>query len=116
MLPQEKVEKKKEVAHKLAECVIYCNHCFSSCLEEEDVKMMKKCIRLDKDCAEVCQFTLGMLHRSPFVDGYLEMCIKVCEACAEECSKHQNEHCQECAKMCKECAEVCRNFREMFQK
>ena len=116
MLTGEKLEKKKEVAHLLSECVLLCNHCFSSCLEEDDVKMMKECIRLDKECAEVCQFTIGMLHRSKFVSKYLELCIQVCEACAEECEKHSNEHCKQCAEGCRKCAEACRGFMGMFHK
>lgn len=116
MLNQEMFEKKKEVVHILGECVIACNHCFSSCLEEEDVKMMKDCIKLDKECAEVCQFTIIMLHNSRFVGQYLDLCIQVCEACAEECGKHDNDHCKHCAEVCKKCADTCRSFSQMFHK
>jgi len=116
MLKGELVEEKKEVIHLLGECVMACNHCFSSCLYEDNVKMMIDCIRQDKECAEVCQFTIGMLHKSRFVDQYLDLCIQVCEACAEECGKHPQDHCKHCAEVCKKCAEACRNFRQKFQK
>lgn len=116
MLKGELLEKKKEILHLMADCVNACNHCFSSCLKEDDVKMMTDCIRLDKECAEVCSFTILMFHNSPFVDNYLELCIKVCDACGEECAKHDNEHCRMCAEACKKCADACRDFRQMFKK
>ncbi|WP_394345089.1 four-helix bundle copper-binding protein [Antarcticibacterium arcticum] len=27
--------------------------------------------------------------------------------CAEECAKHDHEHCKKCAQVCNECAEAC---------
>lgn len=116
MLTVEQLEKKKEVARLLSECVITCNHCFSACLKEDDVKMMTECIRLDKDCAEVCAFTLLIFHRSRFVHRYIQLCTEVCDACAEECRKFQHDHCKKCAEACKKCADACRSFMKMFQK
>ncbi|MCU7550271.1 four-helix bundle copper-binding protein [Chitinophagaceae bacterium LB-8] len=34
----------------------------------------------------------------------------MCEACAVECAKHENDHCQECSKVCRQCAEECRRM------
>ena len=39
----------------------------------------------------------------------LELCARICEACAAECEKHDHEHCKLCAIMCRECADDCRN-------
>ena len=39
----------------------------------------------------------------------LELCARVCDACAAECEKHDHEHCRLCAQICRECAEDCRN-------
>lgn len=36
-------------SHYAAEC----NHCATACLEEQDVAMLAKCIKLDIDCAEI---------------------------------------------------------------
>lgn len=113
MLKEEGKEKKQELIHILGECVNTCNHCFSACLKEDNVKMMTDCIRLDKECAEVCSFTILMFHKSKFVGKYLELCMSVCEACGEECGKFEHEHCKECAQKCKECAKACREFSEM---
>lgn len=115
-MKEEGKEKKQELIHILGECVNTCNHCFSACLKEDNVKMMTDCIRLDKECAEVCSFTILMFHKSKFIDKYLELCMNVCEACGEECGKFEHEHCKACAQKCKECAKACREFREMFKK
>lgn len=116
MLNQEAKEEKKELIRVLGECVSTCNHCFSACLKEDDVKKMAECIRLDKECAEVCSFTILMLHRSKFTKKCVEFCQMVCEACAEECGKHDAEHCKRCAEKCKECAEKCSKFDDMPHK
>lgn len=113
MLDQKGREAKKELIRVLGECVSTCNHCFSACLKEDDVKMMAECIRLDKECAEVCSFTILMMHKSKFAAKYLELCKMVCEACAEECGKYQHEHCKRCAEKCKECAQKCQEFSDM---
>jgi hypothetical protein len=39
----------------------------------------------------------------------LELCARVCDACAAECERHEREHCKLCAQICRECAEDCRN-------
>lgn len=106
-------EKKRNLSFKLAECVLACNYCFNKCLDEDDVKMMKECIKLDKECASICQFTLGMLYKNAhFMKAALDLCEKACEACGDECRKHNYDHCQQCAKACDECAKACREFMQ----
>jgi hypothetical protein len=34
----------------------------------------------------------------------------VCQACGDECAKHQARHCQDCAAACRRCAEACRRM------
>lgn len=92
-------------------CVVTCTHCASSCLEEENVKMLTKCIRLDLDCADICQLAVKLMARkSAFAEEVCRLCAEICEACGEECRKHDMDHCQECADACFECAEMCRNM------
>jgi len=109
-------EKKLELSHKLAECILACNYCLDACLDEQQVNMMTECIRLDKQCVVLCSATLEVLHKnSRFIKDMLELCAKACEACAEECSKHQYKHCQDCAKACKACAQSCRDFLQALK-
>lgn len=103
------LEKSRELSHILGECILSCNDCMNACLEEEHVKMMTECIRLDNECSVVCNTTLQLIHRdSHFMKDMLELCAKVCKACANECNKHATSHCKECAKACTKCAEACR--------
>ncbi|WP_342526308.1 four-helix bundle copper-binding protein [Chryseomicrobium sp. FSL W7-1435] len=98
-----------ELVKTLQECSAACNHCFDSCLNEEDVTMMAECIRLDRECADFCSYLeQAILRNSPFVKQLAALCADICDACAEECGKHTHDHCQQCAKHCQLCAEACR--------
>jgi hypothetical protein len=88
-----------------------CKHCADSCLNEKNVEMMVSCIRLNCDCAKACEIAAEMLIRnSAFAKEAVELCRKVCAACADECDKHENEHCKECAQMCRECEKLCDKY------
>ncbi|MFC4388006.1 four-helix bundle copper-binding protein [Gracilibacillus marinus] len=98
-----------ELLETLHECMTACNHCFDACLGEEDVKMMSACIRLDRECADMCNYLENAITRnSPFVAELAAACAKICEACGNECKKHEHEHCQRCAEACLKCAEACK--------
>ena len=87
-------------------CAAACDHCAASCLMEQDVKMMARCIALDMDCAQICRMAAAYMARgSEFATAICAMCADVCDACGEECAKHQQmKHCQECADACRRCA------------
>ena len=99
----------KSLIEALIACAIECERCATSCLLEEDVKMMVKCIQLDRDCADVCLLTAKLLSRdSEHGMHLLKECAEVCNKCATECEKHKHmEHCAKCAEACKKCAEQC---------
>ena len=70
---------------------------------------MARCIALDMDCAGACELTAAMLAReSEHADAMRRLCAELCDACAEECAKHDADHCQACARACRACAEACR--------
>lgn len=60
------------------ECAEACNHCAAACLQEQDVKMMARCIALDIDCAQVCELAAAVMARAS------ESAKNVCGACAEK--------------------------------
>ncbi len=92
-------------------CVITCEHCASSCLREQDVKAMARCIALDRSCADICSFAVREMARgSDFAAKVCAVCAEVCQACGDECGNHQHQHCQDCAKACHSCAEECRRM------
>ncbi|MFK3958943.1 four-helix bundle copper-binding protein [Guptibacillus hwajinpoensis] len=99
------------VIQTLHECMTACNHCYDSCLREDDVKMMAECIRMDRECSDICGYLEQALVRgTPFVAELATACATICEACGNECKKHDHKHCQDCAEACFKCAEECKKL------
>jgi hypothetical protein len=93
------------------QCAEECEHCANACLSEQDVKKMAECIRLDRDCAEICWSAAAWMSRdSQSAVDICRLCAEVCDACGAECEKHQAEHCQRCSEACRRCAEECRQM------
>lgn len=94
------------------QCAMACNHCAIACLQEADIKMMARCIALDIDCAECCRLASAAMARgSEQAQVICALCADICEACGDECGKHQLDHCQDCAAACHHCAQVCRRMQ-----
>lgn len=96
---------------KVATCQEACNFCFDACLKEEDVTMMAECIRTDRDCGDLCGLVLSFAQRqSKLLPDVVAACVKACQTCAEECEKHQHDHCQDCARACRDCESACHDY------
>jgi hypothetical protein len=106
-----KYENYKKCIDACLACAALCNNCASSCLKEEDVKMMASCIQLDMECAALCYASAQLMSLgSTNAMELCKLCAEACEACADECSKHNNEHCKVCAAACRKCADACKNM------
>ncbi|MHB9030946.1 MAG: four-helix bundle copper-binding protein [Candidatus Latescibacterota bacterium] len=99
------------------DCAQACTSCADACLSENGVKELVKCIRLDLDCADICETTGRMMSRLSAVDlsllqSQLETCIAACKVCGDECDKHAGryDHCRVCAESCVSCANECTNI------
>ena len=91
-------EKYQHCIDACQECITECEHCSSACLKEDNVKMLVRCIELDRSCAYVCAFAANEMARgSEFAERVCQLCAEICEACGEECAKHKMEHCQRSA-------------------
>ncbi|HUW30999.1 MAG TPA: four-helix bundle copper-binding protein [Planctomycetota bacterium] len=95
-------------------CAQTCLMCADACLGEQDVKPLVRCIRINLDCAEVCNATAAVLSRLTepdwdMISSQLRSCVQSCKVCAAECEKHasKHEHCRVCAETCGKCAETC---------
>ena len=91
-------------------CAVMCTSCADACSAED--MDMRKCIRLCLDCADICDATAKMAVRRTgqnvaILRAMLETCVRACQLCAEECARHEHEHCRLCAEMCGECASDC---------
>lgn len=70
---------------------------------------MTHCIALTRSCADICGLTARELVRvSPFSNDLCALCAMVCETCADECARHETDHCLNCATTCRDCAAACR--------
>jgi hypothetical protein len=98
---------------KLLDCMLACENCAAACLQEDDVKDMTRCISLDWDCADISAQAARLLQRNSEIGHqYLVLCEEICWMCADECGKHECEHCKQCAKACITCAEACHEHHE----
>ncbi len=99
-------------------CALTCTSCADACLAEEQVQELVRCIRLNLDCADVCNATGSVLTRQTSPDpglarNMLEACAEACRVCAQECERHarHHEHCRVCAEACRRCEQVCQDLR-----
>ena len=93
----------------LLQCALACDRCASQCLNEPDINKMVRSIKLTQDCADICiQGARLWRLKSEMASDYLLLCERICRLCAEECLKHEHDHCQRCAEVCQHCAELCR--------
>ena len=99
----------EELISALNKCTGACNYCTTACLEEEDVKMMTACIKLDIDCAAICNLTANFIARGSVHGRHLlKECAEICNQCAAECEKHTKmQHCVSCAEACRACEAYC---------
>ena len=95
-------------------CAQVCTACADACLSEEGVADLRKCIRLDLDCADICAATERVLTRqteydAPTSKAQLQVCREVCATCADECERHaeHHRHCGICADECRRCEKAC---------
>lgn len=102
------------VIETVVECSQVCSACADACLSEDAVADLRKCIRTNLDCADVCDATARVLSRHTGYDAnisaaLLEACIAACRACGDECEQHAgtHEHCRVCAEACRASEAVC---------
>lgn len=96
-------------------CELACVACADACLDEGDIEKLRRCIRANQDCTDVCGATARLLSRFVERDGellyaQLEACMRACVICSVECDAHakEHEHCQVCAEACRRCEAACR--------
>jgi hypothetical protein len=107
------VKQYSELIQKLWNCTLACEACAAACLNEEDIARMRACIKLDRDCADICNQAVRLLQReSAMAKQFLLLCEEICQLCADECGKHEHDHCQRCAAACRDCAAACHENHE----
>ena len=96
------------------ECADACNSCADACLGEDMVQSLVKCIRINLDCADICQVTSRLLARQTetnpqLLRAQLQSCAVSCRVCFEECEAHSemHQHCRICRSVCQNCEKIC---------
>lgn len=96
------------------ECAETCTACADACIGEPTVAELRTCIRLNLDCADICDATGRVLFRMVQGDGamsrsLIQACLQACMVCAHECEKHatMHEHCRICAEACRRGERAC---------
>jgi hypothetical protein len=113
----------------LARCIATCFECAQACVACADACMMEgqsgalhRCLRLNLDCADICQ-TIGRLLSRQHEPSYrvliagLEVCALTCRTCADECALHaaHYEHCEICERTCRSCLAACQQLLSAFE-
>lgn len=102
-------------------CIKACLECYKMCIE-----MSRHCLRMGgkhadaehiqllEDCANICRTSAEMmLRQSPYQTDICTLCAKVCEDCAVDCERFDDEFMKQCAEVCRRCAESCKEMLEM---
>ena len=99
------------------DCSQTCNACADACLAEEMVADLRRCIRLNLDCADLCEVSARLLSRQTEAEvtllrAQVEAMVLACRLCAEECERHadMHEHCRVCADACRRCEQACQQL------
>ena len=102
------------VVDTLVACSQACTACADACLSEDTVGELRKCIRTNLDCADICNTTARVLSRHTGYDAnltrvQLQACVQACRSCGDECERHagHHEHCRVCAEACRACEKAC---------
>ncbi len=92
-------------------CVGTCSACADACLWEENIDHHRTCVQTCLTTADICAATAKVIGRAgPDNDVWaalVRVCRDACAACAEECERHDNDHCRSCAAACRECVAAC---------
>jgi uncharacterized membrane protein len=97
-----------------SDCAQACLTCADACLAEPHRNSLLRCIRLNQDCATICDATFSVLSRqvepdAVVVRSIVQACAAVTRACGAECRSHASpmKHCEVCADACLACEQAC---------
>lgn len=103
---------------EMQRCIDECKNChdvcletIAHCLEMGGEHAEPAHIRLLADCAEICQTSANFMIRGSDVHGFTcAACAEICDRCARECERFDDDFMKQCAEACRRCAESCREM------
>lgn len=99
-------------------CANICNACSDDMIgmeSHDNRELMARCIRLCRECADICSLSASWMSRSSLLSGQIcQWCAEVCNTCAEACEQHAPHHelCRLCSAVCRKCVAVCQEVAE----
>ncbi len=96
-------------------CAQAATACADACVAQADSALIQ-CIRLNLDCADVCQTAAMVASRraganAPVVIGLLMLAEALCRDCAAEAERHALPACRRSADLARACADACLEAR-----
>lgn len=94
-------------------CYEECTSCLPHCLAQGGKHAEQKHLILMMECAQMCETSARFMQlKGQFAYEHCQLCAKICDACAESCSKVDlnDSMMQKCAEVCRKCADSCRSM------
>jgi len=108
-LPQEY----RQSLQSISQAIQVCGWCADQCIKSGNQNMIE-CIRMCEDVVEVGEALLAIAPRSSQFTGDLARTFQqAAQTCAQECSRHQDSHCQECASVLPQAAQSAQQLSSM---
>jgi hypothetical protein len=93
------------------DCATICEYTCSVLMKQQGVEYRRVQMEVMKDCADICALCCKYMARlSVFSKQLARQCAYICEVCANECFKFQDEVSQYCGRVCLNCARECRAY------
>jgi len=111
---EEAISNEMRVAlHDFVQAANICEWCAERCIDAGP--QMAECVRLCRDVADIASLNVRLIARdSVFGPELAEVFARAAEACAQECAKHPERHCQECAEVLPRAAQSTREMLSAF--
>ncbi|WP_226023346.1 four-helix bundle copper-binding protein [Halomicrobium salinisoli] len=105
----------REMTQTIHRAAMTCEWCADQCIESAD-PMMIECIRMCEDVSELAEVAETFVPRqSRFERSVLQTLQQAMQACAQECGRHSEGHCQECAEELHRATDAIQQYLSMGQ-
>jgi hypothetical protein len=101
----------KECIRDSLECYGSCTETLSRCLSMRGKHAEPENINLLLDCAAISSINADfILRQSTYHPQTCGLTADICDECADNCERFEENFMHECAKVCRRCAESCREL------
>ncbi len=102
-------QKYQNCINACAEAAVASKYCATSDLNEVDLSMLTRCIRINHECSAIAMLAMqAMASESEFIKPICDLCAQICNVSAMECEKHLHmDHCKASAEASRKAALAC---------